>query len=449
MKTKMTKVGLIIAATVAQSMPAWAGFGAHGGNGIVCFNDPAIPTAIRREAGAYSPLEPVIIPDQYISQITSIEVVDLNMARRARGPIGEIKPEIILPNAGETPSEYVERIAQRFDQSVPLISEIIRSGVKSFPIQNIIEESWGLKPVNDSRIFGLIDSTNCVAGTMATQYVSGGQTYLHIDARLTRHEKGDPLNPYILYLHEIVYSEGVKRGHRDSRNTQILVEAMIQSNVPRTLQQLVDLVKSLHFSSYEEERRPSFPERTVFSVLKSLAKYTQSQVHEQQKRPEVAQLIRSADQLLKETQLYWDNGYTSRGCSILEYCHFFMEEFVRTFPGHLENRKQIKKWLESYLPRLRTKIEEASQLLGQTKKLMTGNILAYFESTARKPIDAIPSMPEPIRAKLISQIKAQVEERFVDLGRSRWLVTTNQRMEETIESGVMPLVEFDLQYESP
>lgn len=99
----------------------------------MCFNNPAIPEAIRTKYNNE-------VPDIYINNgsITSIETLDLYLARKKRGLTNPIVPTLIDVVPNENMADFIERVASRYDQSAPLLSELIRNGAKRFPDEKII-----------------------------------------------------------------------------------------------------------------------------------------------------------------------------------------------------------------------------------------------------------------------------------------------------------------------
>ncbi len=220
MKTKLyaKNITMMLLASLFP-LSSMAGFGAHGGNSVVCFDDPSIPKAIRAGTGE--------ILDQYIPHVTSVETFDLYEARKCQGLGCSVTPQLISVNNGEAPFEYVERIATRFDGALAVAAEIIRNSAKRFPQDHIFMENHGLKKVDDTNEVSLIDSVNCVLGTVATQIDSGPDTYLYVDSRLYNHPKHTPFSKAVLILHETVYYRDRQHGVKDSRDTRLRVAKAI------------------------------------------------------------------------------------------------------------------------------------------------------------------------------------------------------------------------------
>src|SRR5690348_5981994 len=119
MKFLVLNLFVMIAASIS-----WAGNERGGGNAVVCFDNPAIPIAIRSGTGE--------ILDDYIPHVASVETFDLYEARQCRGLDCSETPKIIPVNEGESPFEYTERIAKRFDGAISEIARFLRDGMKKF-----------------------------------------------------------------------------------------------------------------------------------------------------------------------------------------------------------------------------------------------------------------------------------------------------------------------------
>jgi hypothetical protein len=224
---------------------AWAGPGASGGgNAVVCFDDPGIPAAIRNPNSGRSGQ---ILDDEVKNHITSVEAFDLYEARMVRGLTSASEPKLIPIEANDTPRDYAEKLAKRFELYIPSLSDTIRSGTRALTDANILQRPSGLTRINDEADVGYIDSENCVVATMAAQYETGDTTFLQIDSRLYNHKLHTQISRAVLFLHEAIYFSArngfVKQ--TDSRNTRTLVGAIIKQD-PIDSAWLVDLYKKLN-----------------------------------------------------------------------------------------------------------------------------------------------------------------------------------------------------------
>jgi len=169
-----------------------------GGNAIVCFKNDTIPKLIQADPTHW-------LKDEYISKIKSVEAFDLYQAKLPRG-IDSIKPDIISLAKNETPYDYVLKIKNRFQNTLPYISSIIQNGQEKLSEENIIIEPNGLLPIDDTQAVGQIDKERCVLATMAVQvnWTNSDEYQLHLDERLFNHPTHSELSKAILLLHEYI-----------------------------------------------------------------------------------------------------------------------------------------------------------------------------------------------------------------------------------------------------
>jgi hypothetical protein len=267
---------------------AQAGKEAGGGNAVVCFSDPTIPILIREKYNN-------AIPDQYLcddkptckDKVTLIETLDLYLAKKQKGLLKPVGPVIIEPLPNETPYDFVERIAARFDKTASGLADMIRKGATRFPDDKITMEPKGVPFTPDSGLIGQIDNVNCVIATMAFQYNTSENLYsetdfhLHVDSRLFNHKKHKPISQDVLYLHEIVWSfERVekikacneKKGETEacyekitSRNSQLLVGYGIRETPAITLAYLLNEVQNLNFANTSSDFSAPFYAQKAYS----------------------------------------------------------------------------------------------------------------------------------------------------------------------------------------
>ena len=219
---------LVCVGFIFGSVSCWAGPGSTGGgNAVVCFNDNAIPSAIRDPKNANYQ----VLTDDMISNVTSVQVLDLYEALKPRGLDGSLIPDVYPIGADETPVQYVWRLAQRFNPSAPAISWMLSNSLEAFSENNTIMESHGLARIDDTNMVEQIDSRNCVIATMAAQYKAGDNSYrLHIDQRLFNHPAHSKLSKAVLLVHEFVYRYFRDQGESDSRHTRDFVAMIIKNH---------------------------------------------------------------------------------------------------------------------------------------------------------------------------------------------------------------------------
>ena len=255
MRTKNTPLFLIPALLQAAAVHAptalandreGGGWSSGGGNGVVCFTQSSSASRTQRAGG--------LIQNNDLSKVASIETYDLFEARSPRG-MDAIEPTLIDIEAGESSRSYVERIARRLDHTVPDLARIIRQGLERFPEDQIIIHANGLQQQRDMASADEITDSNCVVTTLAAQFTSGSETYLHLDGRLMRHAKQSRLSRAVLLLHEVLYLHARLLGQTDSRSTRHLVASLITRSDSTTVQSLITNAQALGFLSNEGLRR--------------------------------------------------------------------------------------------------------------------------------------------------------------------------------------------------
>ena len=186
------------------------------------------------------------ITDTDLQHITSIESYDLYEAKMGRGLNGRSQP-ILEIGANESVRDYVERIAKRYENYLPKITQTIHGGM--FDDKQIIMRNSALDRVYDEHDVGEVP-TLCEVVTMARQYYSGTLPFLQIDQRLFNHPKHSRLSQAILFLHEAVYySARVIASHTNSRATRTLVGELIRSE-PRNALELSALYQNLRMPNH-------------------------------------------------------------------------------------------------------------------------------------------------------------------------------------------------------
>lgn len=231
-----------IALCSALAAPAFAaeGAGSSGGGGsIVCFQRPETLAKVRAQGGE--------LRDEDISQISEIEAYDLFQARLPRG-MDSSATAIFPMQPGERNEAYVERLARRFDSTVPAISDLIRAGEKAMREGQTVRAPNGVAQLNDAAAVIGIDKSRCALVTTAHQYSDGHHLTVAFDDRLMKHPRNSPLSRAILVLHEAIYSIGRMRGHTTSRPTRDLISTIARQDLGMTAGQLAKVMVSLGFA---------------------------------------------------------------------------------------------------------------------------------------------------------------------------------------------------------
>ena len=266
MKTKLKSLFVLsLSALLLSSSFAYGvgGDSSGGGNAVVCFNDPAIPTQIRDTKNPFFG----DLLDSYIPNVISVEAYDLTQAKLARGWNGK-PPVLFEPLPNEAPRDYVERLAKRFEKTVYPLASYLRVGQSRFSDNNVTAQPHGISKVNDIGEVGHIDSTNCVVATLALQYNTGDKFSLHYDARLMNKTEHSEFSRNVLVAHEYLYSFARMNGQKTSRNTRDLLGLMITLDPNITVQQLLDHTYDLGFVDYPKELKflAAYPNNLAWSI---------------------------------------------------------------------------------------------------------------------------------------------------------------------------------------
>ncbi len=239
--------------------------GGNGGNALVCFDDPAIPAEILETAlvteedmnqdgevirtRKKEDIDKRRIPNKYLKNITSIEMLDLIEAKNRQYQIGNSAgyDELILPTDNEKPYDYVIRIAKRFEKTLPRLSEYIMRSLKS---TNGNIYNWGLNNQSEGivqvfdfgRKFYNFNTQNCLISTVLVNSIYSGITVINVDERLFHHPQHSNQSRGVGLLHEILYV-WLKRNmeHENSSLTSLLLAELISSQTSR-----MSLIKALN-----------------------------------------------------------------------------------------------------------------------------------------------------------------------------------------------------------
>lgn len=192
-----------------------------GGNAVVCFDDPKIVSQIKgnKTEGGFH------IEDDYISHITSVELLDIHKARLLHlNQNGEVvKPKLIESKLNETQAQYAARIIKRIESLVPEFSAYLaklKIPLKNFP--------HGLAAIDDV-ISGEVMGKNCIRSTIIAQYDEAGKTYAAYDSRIyLLSEAIFPVSSRVLsFWHEYFYSAARAKGVKSSDAVQTLIGSLI------------------------------------------------------------------------------------------------------------------------------------------------------------------------------------------------------------------------------
>lgn len=241
-----------------------------GGNAVVCFSDPEIPSRIR---DYNSPTYGQILND-YIDKISSVEILDLYEAKLRRG-FNSYTPKIIPSNPNKSVHEYIAKIQKRLNYSLVSFNEAIQRSLEKFEDANILWQPHGIQRVDDANFAGEIDTINCVVATLALQVQKNNGLYLHIDERLYNHPKHSDLSKKVTFLHEVVYQIGMRIGHADSSGTRKMVSNIISYGENYTVQKMLNIFIEQEFFELDfSVEYPSLDEK--FQQLQSTYVYRQA-----------------------------------------------------------------------------------------------------------------------------------------------------------------------------
>lgn len=233
-------------------------WGSGGGNALVCFGEVTEArggTTIRRDLVQEVKENGNVISDELIQYIDSIELFDLYEAKKRRG-LNPNPPKIIQIKDSENAFEYVNRVAERFDSTVPYMEELVKLTRTVLPNNNFIMESSAVRYQNDLGSV-VIPNDHCVISTMAVQVNYNKFYKVHIDGRLFNHKKHSRLSQAVLILHETVYAFARAKGQKDSGTTRELVKQYITSGEFVTEGSVVGAIYNLDFTRAHDEQWPS------------------------------------------------------------------------------------------------------------------------------------------------------------------------------------------------
>jgi hypothetical protein len=201
---------ILCAAAFLAALPALAGKESGGGNVEICFDpaDVALARRLREDPHLYN---------EYLPKIRSIRALDRVEAEARYGKDGIARME-----RGETADAYFERMASRFDSTVPAISETLRAADRELQT-HLAEDPAGVEPTRDVHLVAMLED-HCAPATFAVQVDFGDYAELHVDQRLLRGLRGLPPGVFsdwdkavILRLHEPAYLRHRRNFNDDAR----------------------------------------------------------------------------------------------------------------------------------------------------------------------------------------------------------------------------------------
>jgi len=224
--------------TLDKSRGEW---GSGGGNALVCFQAHNGSAAIKATQANSN-----IIPNQYIHDISFIEVYDLYEAKKRRGTSSN-QAEIVTIGDTEGYYDYFDSLGKRFQGRVDKMYDILSNGRTLIPDSHLLFHDYGLAYQND--LGGVtLPGPNCLITTMAAQ-VNYGEFYeVHIDERLFDHRVHSKQSKATLLLHELIYAVGRKMfKHEKSGGTRNLVRLFISYHSSINDESVAKAVYDLNF----------------------------------------------------------------------------------------------------------------------------------------------------------------------------------------------------------
>jgi hypothetical protein len=213
----------------AQAEPGEGTHSGGGGGSIVCFDSPDTLKAILARGGK-------LTPDERDNHVVSVLNYDLYQASLPRGwdhtpsPVFEIEP-------GERIDSYLERLAQRFDSTVPRLSDLIRRASVNLQRAKVFNNEGSVTQLHDAEEVVGWDPETCTLITTAYQYTEGATLYIALDRKLFDYSTEQ--SQATLQLHEGLYSIARTLGQTDSRKTRDLISEILPAEIRKTPEELV------------------------------------------------------------------------------------------------------------------------------------------------------------------------------------------------------------------
>ncbi|MBI5139166.1 hypothetical protein HZA26_00960 [Candidatus Nomurabacteria bacterium] len=201
------------------------------GNVILCFDNKDIPLKVRKKERVFYPHDKDLVykeqyvdptlKNEYISHIRSIELLDIHRAGNT------------LSFPFQDPYGFVEKISMRFDESVPVVSKMIRSSFSKLNQIKPVALPHAIEEVIDEKYINEIDSENCVVASLSRIKSKGIFFEYTTDQRIWDHAKTilQPndldLMKAILLLSDSIYLNTVIRGAPNRLAAQMLTSRVI------------------------------------------------------------------------------------------------------------------------------------------------------------------------------------------------------------------------------
>jgi len=261
---QFNRFSVLAIAVLSFSLSAHAGNeGGHGGNSVVCFRTEEIANQVKKNG------ENII--DDYLDDITFIEVLDLYEAKKPQGEPAK-QPELVemAPDWQITYSEgrikrYIDTIYNRFYYNVYALARYIEHGEQTF-IDSRIRRKKLFKVDDINPVGPLDDEKKCVYATIAKQVGN----FLYLDPRLYDHKLHSEWSKAVLRLHEYVRLQSLYVGQEDALKTRQLVEMMITRNLGMTVGELWAQIESMGFKHDPKPDILSAANKSPFYIINQL-----------------------------------------------------------------------------------------------------------------------------------------------------------------------------------
>jgi len=207
--------------------------GTHGGNAIVCFDDPQIVKDLKQSKkngdGWLKDEYVKVDPKTGKSHVTSVEILDLLQAKLPQDVENPQPTEVVEMKQGESLRSYVDRIENRFASVLPFIKDVIEKSRATFT--EVKPAPNGLTPIDDVGKEEFFDTDLCVRVTIIGQYQNKQKRYLRYDPRLFNHPMHSALSKAVSLLHEYIYRFTASTGAKNAKSARSLVGVLIRKNI--------------------------------------------------------------------------------------------------------------------------------------------------------------------------------------------------------------------------
>ncbi len=171
------------------------------GNAILCFQPGSqIPQFLREKDPKTGVLLHPELQNQHLDLIQSVESLDYFYSKKKQGLDEVAENNVIEPLEGETSGQYVERVARRFDYTIPVIGQKIRRAREIIPEKSILRKDFRLGSIQDQNIQSEIDDRNCIVAPLSRVIQTDTGYQLEYDAGLL--SKADQLARSEGHLHK-------------------------------------------------------------------------------------------------------------------------------------------------------------------------------------------------------------------------------------------------------